>query len=256
MFYCNGLTEEKKYVVNNNIVKTYKKIGNNPMTPKILNAELIRNTIKGDLELEEKKSIGVRILKEGDFKRTDLNDPNPDVLRDEQLYINALKNMETGDDHAREYHNLIFAIFMKLFIPPLTNPKIEYPLNQGDQRIDIVMRNSANSGFFNDIINKNKIHAPYIIIECKNYQDNVGNVELSQSLLRFQHQRGKFGIIVYRRSTKEDDFFQKCVNLRSPDGAIIPLNDLDIIEMLQRKLENENVDEYLGEKLQRIDFNN
>lgn len=149
--------------------------------------------------------------------------------------------MKTGDEHAREYHNLIYAIFMKLFIPPLANPKIEYPLNQGDQRIDIVMRNSADTGFFNDIIVKNKINAPYIIIECKNYQDNVGNLELGQSLLRFKEQRGKFGFIVYRRSTKEKDFFQKCVNLRSIDGAIVPLNDLDVIEMLQRRLENESI---------------
>lgn len=256
MFYSNGLVEEHKYVAKNTVVKTYKKMGNNPLTSEILNAELIRSNVKGDLELDEKKVIGVRTLTKNEIKTSELNDPNPDVLRDEQLYINALKNMKTGPKHAREYHNLMFAIFMKLFMPPLTNPNIEFPLNQDHQRIDIVMRNSANTGFFNDITTKNKIHAPYIIIECKNYEDNVGNPELSQVLLRFKEQRGKFGFIVYRRSTKEKDFFQRCVELRGVDGGIIPLNDSNIIEMLQRKLGNESIDEFLGEKLQKIDFNN
>ena len=256
MFYSNGLVEEHKYVVSHNVVKTYKRSGNNPITPEILNAELIRTTVKGDLELEERKVTGVKTFTENEINKSDLNDPNPDILREEQLYINALRNLAVGDEYARDYHNLMYATFLKLFVPPLTNPKIEYPINQGDQRVDIVMRNSASDGFFSDIITKNKIHAPYLIIECKNYRDNVGNPELSQTLLRFKEQRGKFGFIVYRSSTKEKKFFEKCVNLRGPDSCIIPLNDLDIIEMLRLKLENESVDEYLGEKLQKLDFNN
>ncbi len=256
MFYGNGFVEEHKYSAPHNVVKTYKKSGNNPIIPEILNADLIRAAVKGDLELEEKKVTGVRALTQDETKNSDLNDPNPDILREEQLYINALKNLGVGDDYARDYHNLMYAIFLKLFIPPLGNPKIEYPINQGDQRVDIVMRNSANEGFFSDIITKNKIHAPYLIIECKNYRDNVGNPALSQTLLRFKEQRGKFGFIVYRSSTKEKKFFQKCVNLRSAEGCIIPLNDSDIIEMLKLKLENESIDEYLGEKLQKLDFNN
>ncbi len=257
MFYSNGFTAERPeqpYHISHNVVKTYKKIGNNPITPEILNAELIRSIVKGDLEMEEKKVTSVRILTEAEIKISDLNDPNPDILREENLYINALRNLKVGDNYAREYHNLIYAIFLKLFIPPLINPKIEYRINKGDQRADIVMRNTANQGFFNDIVTKNNIVAPYIISECKNYRDNVGNPELSQILLRFKEHRGNFGFIIYRSSTKENEFFGKCVGQR-PERCIIPLNDNDIIEMLQRKLVNESVDEYLGEKLQKLDFN-
>ncbi|MGE3398154.1 MAG: class I SAM-dependent methyltransferase [Candidatus Nitrosocosmicus sp.] len=254
LFYSNGFREEKeKYFVPHNIVKLFRRVGKSPITTNILNAELIRQYVVGDQELKIKKRAGINILK-GD--QTVLCDPNPTILREEQIYVNALEQMPTSSDYATEYHNLITAILMKLFIPPLKNPKIEFPVNEGDQRIDIIMTNSANAGFFNDIIHKNDIRAPYVIIECKNYEDNIGNPELSQITDRFNPTRGHFGFLIYRKSKKEQEFFQKCINRRSSDRCIIPLNDKDIIKMLTMKLYNENIDDFLSDKLQLLDFGN
>jgi hypothetical protein len=134
---------------------------------------------------------------------------------------------------------------------------MEFPINKKEQRIDIVMSNTASYGFFNDIINKNKIHAPYIIIECKNYESGVGNEELNQICSRFSKTRGEFGFLISRNSENEDELFQKCVNRRRDKGeCIIPLSDKDIINMLKLKLYDESIDDFLSERLQKLDFDN
>jgi SAM-dependent methyltransferase len=255
MFYSSGFRQEKPFSVPHNVVKLFRKVAANPIPTQILNAEIIRKYVKGDVTLPKKKSTGVRILKQKEVKNSDINDPNPDGLCENELYIQALRNLKVGL-HASEYHNLIYAILLKLFIPPLKNPEVEFPLDEGDQRIDIVMYNGAPVGFFNDIVIKNKIHAPYIIIECKNYQDNVGNPELSQIVDRFGDRTGEFGFLIYRSSTKEREFFKKCANRRNRSGnCIIPLNDNDIIQMLELQLEGEKIDDFLTKKLQALDFN-
>lgn len=178
MFLSNGFREFKKYPADKNIAKLYRKIGNNPITPKILNAEIIRKYVIGDKNYGAKRSPGVNFLKQVD--NPVLNDPIPEILSEERIYINALKNLRSGKDNAIDYHNLIAAIIIKLFIPPLKSPNLEQKENEGRKRIDIVMNNSACSGFFDDIINKHKIHAPYIIIECKNYLYEIGNPQIDQ----------------------------------------------------------------------------
>jgi hypothetical protein len=111
---------------------------------------------------------------------------------------------------------------------------------------------------FSDIIQKHQISAPYIIIECKNYEDNIGNPALDQLAGRFSNNRGVFGLLVYRKSSKEEEFFQNCISHRRDrrNECIIPLNDNDIIEMLNLKLQNEDMNDLLRNKLQSLDFGN
>jgi hypothetical protein len=134
--------------------------------------------VSADVELEDKKEVGVRKLKESEISK--INIPNPDELRDETTYIHALRNLQTGPRKASEYHNLIAAILLKLFMPPLKRYKIETEVNEGRRRIDITMPNTAESGFFKRLISQYNIPAACIIIECKNYEMKIGNEEIDQ----------------------------------------------------------------------------
>jgi hypothetical protein len=252
MFLANGFRYHDKYPVSHNIARLYRKVGQNPIA-NVLNQAEIRKYVTGDKDFGSPTSIGPRIMKQDVI----LNIPIPEELRDEAIYINALKRLSPGTNYATKYHNLITAIAIKLFIPPLENPKIEYEVNGNDERIDLVMNNHASSGFFTDIVEKHRIHAPYIIIECKNHGKKVGNPSLAQIADRFSSSRGHFGLLIYRHSADEKNLFEKCINRRKDKGDyIIPLSDDDLIEMLTLKIQDENVDELLNDKLQSLDFGN
>lgn len=125
------------------------------------------------IEINEPKKSGIKILK--NLKTKDIILPNPEELEPETLYINALSNLPIGPDYATNYHSLIAAIFIRLFVPPLQNPKIEEEIYGGTKRVDIRLTNNSKIGFFNWLKDSIKIPAGYISIECKNYNVEIKN---------------------------------------------------------------------------------
>src|SRR5699024_7422735 len=75
------------------------------------------------------------------------------------LIIN-LKSIPVGTKSASEYHKFIKSMLEILFYPYLNNPTMEEKLHQGRKRVDIVMNNIANSGFFSRLHVVNKIFCP------------------------------------------------------------------------------------------------
>jgi hypothetical protein len=173
-----------------------------------------------------------------------------DILRDENFYIEALNKLGKGRNHAVEYHNLITAVLIKLFMPPLDSYKIEKEVDEGRKRIDIFMRNTDTNGFFNRRITHHKIHAPYIMIECKNYEIELKNEQWDQLAGRLNNRRGKFGILTYRKADDETQFLIRCRDFLNDGKYIIALNDNDIESMLKIKLAGEKVDDYMEDKME------
>jgi SAM-dependent methyltransferase len=248
MFLANGFRRQEKFTVPHVHARLYRKIGSNPTQP-VLDAEKIRRYVSGDVELEEKKQVGVRTVKKSEISETNI--PNPDMLKDETTYIEALRNLQTGK--ASEYHNLMAAILIKLFMPPLKYYDIESEIDEGRKRIDLVMW-GAESGFFNRLITQHEIHAPYIMIECKNYKIEVRNEELDQLAGRLDEKRGKFGILAYRKAEDEGLLLERCQDKLKDSKYIITLNDEDIISLLNCKLAEEEIDELMEEKMRQLIF--
>ena len=92
-----------------------------------------------------------------------------------------LAEIPSGTANASNYHNLIIGIFELLFYPNLSSPKKEHEIHDGRKRIDITFNNSAESGFFFTLPNKNVLlPCPFVFVECKNYTGEVANPELDQ----------------------------------------------------------------------------
>jgi SAM-dependent methyltransferase len=178
MFLTTGLRFKQLFYVQHNQARLYAKAGYNP-TKEILTAEKIRQYVKGDTRLEEPKDTDIKIWY--DHESPSINVPNPEELSDEAIYIEALQKTPSGKKYATAYHNLMAAILIKLFMPPLTNPRIEQQIDSQLKRIDLVMTNPSNSGFFGSLGNRFDVRAPYILIECKNYGTEVANVDSNQS---------------------------------------------------------------------------
>jgi hypothetical protein len=56
------------------------------------------------------KGVGINWIEESD--KPQVNIPNPDLSKDERIYIEALNHLGKGREYAVEYHNLITAILI------------------------------------------------------------------------------------------------------------------------------------------------
>lgn len=178
---------------------------------------------------------------------------------DEQTIAAFLKqkllSIKPGRDSAAEYHNLITGILELLFYPNLTNPKKETPIHERRKRIDITFENCAESGFFFRLPTTHQIPSNMIMIECKNYTDDVGNPEVDQLAGRFSVNRGKFGMLLIRNVDDEILLMNRCKDIWSDKSeVIIPVMDTDIISALDSIIENnENkIEEILTKKFFEI----
>jgi hypothetical protein len=200
--------------------------------------------------MEPRKETGIRILTDKDNPQ--LNEPYPDETKIEEIYMDALRNVPPGEEHAHEYHHIMAAILTRLFVPPLSNPKVEHKIVDELKRVDIVMTNHAASGFFYSLSASYKVYAPFTFIECKNYETEIGNPEVDQLSGRLNETRGQFGILTYRKCKDRHKLLKRCQDFGKKGERIIALDDDDIIYMLRTRLDGEDIDEYLDEKMQEL----
>lgn len=148
--------------------------------------------------------------------------------------ISELNSIKVGNEHASKFHNLMLGIFELLGYPDLSNPIKENEIHEGRKRIDIVFSNTSQSGFFTVFIEKIKMSCPQLIIECKNYTDDLQNPELDQLAGRFSIRRGQIGIISCRSLENRTLFIKRCADTYSDGhGFIIPLTDDEIVKCLK-----------------------
>jgi hypothetical protein len=167
----------------------------------------------------------------------------------------TLRTIPSGSVHADAYHSAVLGMLTEIFYPWLTHPVKEQSVDGVRKRIDIVFRNSAESGFFSRLVNMHKILCPYVSVECKNYSEDPSNPELDQLLGRFSRKRGKFGILVCRDLEKPELMLRRLQDVvNNTEGAIIVLTDIDIARLLELKKGgfNDEISALLEEKLKLI----
>lgn len=167
----------------------------------------------------------------------EVTDKELDEKFDEPAFCNAaihvLQKIPPGNDNASKYHSLMVGLVSFIFYPNIIYPKKEHGIHDGRKRIDIVYTNGSTGGFFFRRRSEHNISASLIMVECKNYSNDIANAELDQMAGRFSPARGRLGLILGRSFTDRDRFVARCRDtLRDGRGAIIALEDKDIIEML------------------------
>lgn len=158
-----------------------------------------------------------------------------------ELKIQELQSIPIWTKGANKYHDCIMWCLTYIFENDLILPKKECEIHEGRKRIDIVYTNTERKGsFFNDLAVIKNIPSAYIMIECKNYTNEIKNPELDQMAWRFSPNRWKFWIIVCRRFEDKDLFYKRCKDTCLDDrGFIIALDDNDIEKlMLLKKSDN------------------
>jgi hypothetical protein len=117
--------------------------------------------------------------------------------------IEKLTKTPAGRSYATDYQNVVFELLVFVFDWCLENFEKEYPVDQNRGRIDIICDNYATGGLFKDL--RDQLYANSIPIECKNYNDNLGNNEFNQLADRLSPETGLLGFLFCRRIKKRED---------------------------------------------------
>lgn len=147
--------------------------------------------------------------------------------------VEALRAVPSGNRDANDYQSLIVGILHFILYPNLSNPVLERPINDGRKRIDITFDNTSDKGIFARLRQDPFLQAREIMIECKNYTHDISNPEIDQMIGRFDHRRGRFGIITCRSVSDRNNMISRCTDaFRSQQGVVVVLSDEDICEAL------------------------
>jgi len=148
--------------------------------------------------------------------------------------VKTLKAIPSGRRTATTYHHLVTGILTHLFYPHLISPALEEEIDQGRKRIDITFLNSAEAGFFKDRKDDPAVLSREVIVECKNYEADIANPEIDQLNGRFDHRRGRFGLIVCRTIADQQRVTARCRDVfQAQRGIILVLCDDDLIGLLE-----------------------
>jgi hypothetical protein len=171
------------------------------------------------------------------------------------LLSEKLKATPSGVAAATEYHRLAQGILTTIFYPQLTLPRVEWDINDGRKRIDIVYMNDAREGFLQQRREANNTEATMVIVECKNYKDDIANPELDQLLGRFDRNRGRFGWILCRQIDDAPKLLARCRDFaKAGNGFILVFTDEDLLFLLDAKanLADDKIDLFLMSKFRDI----
>jgi CheY-like chemotaxis protein len=174
---------------------------------------------------------------------------------EEPALLRELHDIPPGAEHASVYHDCIFRVLSQVFAPQLSAGQKETRIHEGRKRIDIVYRNTAESGFFADLFIRHGLKCPYVFFECKNYAEDPRNPELDQLAGRFSDKRGQFGMIVCRAVTSRERLVQRCRDIVADNrGYILVLDDADITKLFRMRLgdEEQGITHHLHEMLRGL----
>lgn len=165
--------------------------------------------------------------------------------------VEPFGKIPTGAKHASDYHKLVLGALTALFYPLLIQPHKEWEIHDGRKRVDIVFTNAADRGFFSQRRDDHMVNANTVIVECKNYSEDLANPEIDQLLGRFDGNRGKLGIITCRAVDNVAALEKRCRDAATRgQGYILVLTDDDIIAMLRAKsqLRDDEIESLLHRK--------
>jgi hypothetical protein len=175
------------------------------------------------------------------------------------LYIKQLKLIPAGkelDSKApHNYHLLSSRIFFEIFRNQLGEPKIEQEINEGRGKIDFTCKNKNKEGVFKDLKEMRDIKCPEIFVECKNYENNLKNEEYSQLNDRLIPARTMLGFLLCRDKKDAPKVLKHCQDRKKGDKYIIVLDDNDLVELSNYKLndeDDERVNRFIDEKIKEI----
>ncbi|GAF91690.1 unnamed protein product, partial [marine sediment metagenome] len=219
----------------------------NPKRPIIMNRSLILNERLRTEMGSELSLITRQAWRRGETYETLV--PNEthqlEVVNLLEVYARELDEIPAGGSdrstrnlNASKYHWLIFNVLSFIFRNRLKRPQMEEDMADETQKVDITFSNRDDIGFFNQLHERYEIKCPNIMIECKNYTDDIANPEFHQIQSRLNKRTGLFGMIICRDIDDVELALKRSKHIsHSDDKIVITITDPEIKDLISYKLE-------------------
>lgn len=147
-------------------------------------------------------------------------------------YKRDLPRIAPGPAAAHQYHRFVAECIGQLFWPRLVDARIEHELHAGGKRVDIVLTNHAEEGFFH-WVSIQGVPCPFVFAECKNFSDDPGNPAIDQIAGRLSDKRGRLGLLFCREIPDRERMLARCRSvLVDQNSCIFALDDHDLSRLL------------------------
>jgi SAM-dependent methyltransferase len=251
MMLAAGLSFDRSYSVSRNLARVYVKRGPPVLTGLLLIPEIEAICTAGN-DIPDPKTLECRIVerKQGTIEVS----PESPQFHFDELSIERLESIPPGNNQATAFHRLAELVLRRAFRRALRKWETEREVDEGRKRIDLLAKNYAEIGFFDRVRDHYNIQCPYIVIECKNYTQDVANPEMDQLAGRLNPSRGQLGILVCRSIEKASVTLKRARDYREDKKYIIVLTDADLIRLCEcvRDDDVEGINDLMETKLDKL----
>ena len=160
-------------------------------------------------------------------------------------------NCDPGRTSCYVYQQLVGRSISILFCPPLAHPVFESPDLEGVNRRDFVIPNRAESGFWRYL--SERYNAEYIVVDSKNYNDNIGKKEVLQIANYLKpHGSGNFAMIFTRHGVDNAGLVTMREQWLISHKMIVVFDDQELMEMLRIKRDGGSSESVIEDKIQQF----
>jgi len=156
----------------------------------------------------------------------------------------------TGKEHFDQYEGLGTEIWSYLFADKLGPPKVQRTTSDGVQRRDSLFRNLRKSSFFERIFSR--FGADFVIIDFKNYRDEVNSDVIEEVSLYANRALGNFVIAVSRKGGGSAARAGQIRVFKDRNIAVLAVSDEQMLEMIARKERGEEPEDVLSDLLDEL----
>ncbi len=138
-------------------------------------------------------------------------------------------------EHADRYQNHVRRLLGGLFSGRLVDAGKE--VKQFDiGRVDLVFRNAASTGFFDEVARRTPTRGLYLPVECKNEGGDPKPGAFQQLAARLEPTFGTLGMLACRRVIDREKALRRSARFVRQDKWMIVLTDADFRQMLNAHL--------------------
>jgi hypothetical protein len=251
MMLAGGLAFDRSFSSSHNLARVYKKRPPAVLTS-LLGIRSIEALTAAGARIPDPETPECRVVDRG----ADIHEVRPDIpdFQFDSLCVTRLRQITPGRAQATAFHRVAELILRRAFRGTLRKWEIEREIDEGRRRIDLLAANQAEAGFFDRARDHFRIHCPYVIIECKNYRDDVGNREMDQLAGRLNPKRGQLGVLVCRGTENRPDTLRRARDFLGDGKHIIVLTDEDLISLSNavRDQATRDIDDLMEAKLDQL----
>lgn len=158
--------------------------------------------------------------------------------------IARLTRCPPGKAGWRKFEEISAEIFSFLFVPPLSEPRMQARNKDGTSIRDAIFPNYADSGFWSVLDRRHQ--GRFIVLESKNYREPIGQAPVNQ-MSRYLRGKalGKVGFIASRFDVKPEAVAVQEEVFRDLDQLVLFVSDFDFAQMVALKHISDDPESYL-----------